>query len=371
MSVFIAAACRTPVTPRDGAFASLLPHQLAAPVITALLGQAGLLTEDVDEVIVSTALSAGGNPARSVALAAYLPERIAGLSIDRQCAGGMDAVLLARQMILSGAAEVVIAGGVESYSRQPVRARTFADGRAPEPYTQAPFTPWPDRDPEMTQAAADLAKAQGISRAEQDAWATNSHARAMAHPPSTREVIPLDGISQDAFTRRLTPALCARAKPIAGSITPANAAVAADGAAFCLVVSERVAAQINLPMTQILGGATRGSDPTCPGLAPLVAIKQTLAQTGLTPNDLTLSEVMEAYAVQAIACVRGAGLDPKTVNIGGGALARGHPIGASGAINVVRLHHELTGQHIAPKANGLATIAAAGGIGSALILRAR
>ena len=370
MSAFIAAACRSPVAPRDGALAALLPHQLATPVIKALLHQARMTEHDVDEVIVSAAISSGGNPARSVSLAAGLPERIAGLSIDRQCAGGMDALLLARQMILSGAAEAVIAGGVESYSRQPMRAHTFADGRAPEPYTQAPFTPWPDRDPEVSQAAAELAEAQNISRATQDEWAVASHARAMDHPPSTSEVIPIAGLTQDAFTRRLTPALCTRAKPITGSITAANAAVAADGAAFCLVVSERIANRLDLPMTQILGGATLGSEPTCPGLAPLVAIKETFAQTQLSPDDLSVSEVMEAYAVQAIACVRGAGLNPDAVNIGGGALARGHPIGASGAINVVRLHHEILAQDTTTDTTGLATIAAAGGIGSALILRA-
>jgi acetyl-CoA C-acetyltransferase len=321
----------------------------------------------VDEIIVSSALGTGGNPARSVALAAGLPEQVAGLSIDRQCAGGMDAVLLARQMILSGAANVVIAGGVESYSRQPLRAHTFADGRPAKPYTQAPFTPWPKRDPDMAQAAADLAVSQGITRADQDAWAVASHEKALAYRATAQELIPLAGLTNDAFTRRLTPALCARAAPLAGDITAANSAVAADGAAFCLVVSERAAAQLSMPLTEILGGATVGSDPECPGLAPIAAINRTFEQTGLAPQGLSVSEVMEAYAVQAIACVQGAGLDPDSVNRGGGALARGHPIGASGAINVVRLHHELINRCTG---NGLATIAAAGGIGSAVILSA-
>ncbi len=365
MTAFIAAACRSPVAPRDGALAHLLPHQLATPVLHAVLRHAGLTADHVDEIIVSSALGAGGNPARSVALAAGLPDRIAGLSIDRQCAGGMDALLLARQMILSGGADVVIAGGVESYSRQPLRAHVFADGRAPEPYTQAPFTPWPERDPDMAQAAAALATSQNITRADQDAWAISSHAKAIAHHPSTQEITPIAGLVSDSFTRHLSPALCARAKQITGSITSANAAVAADGAAFCLVVSSKVAESLGQPLTEINGGATLGAVPDCPGLAPLAAIKRAFEHTGLAPNDLAVAEVMEAYAVQAIACVQGAGLNPDIVNPGGGALARGHPIGASGAINVVRLHHELIARG---SGTGLATIAAAGGIGSALIL---
>ncbi|MFC6761062.1 beta-ketoacyl synthase N-terminal-like domain-containing protein [Sulfitobacter porphyrae] len=147
MSAWLAAACRSAVAPRDGALSALSLHELGAPVIKAVLAQAGLTAEDVDELIVSNALGAGGNPARVLALAAGLPERVAGLSIDRQCAGGLDAVVLARQMVLAGAADVVVAGGVESYSRRPLRLRRFADGRAPEAYEQAEFTPGPTATP--------------------------------------------------------------------------------------------------------------------------------------------------------------------------------------------------------------------------------
>ncbi|MGJ8618108.1 MAG: beta-ketoacyl synthase N-terminal-like domain-containing protein, partial [Sulfitobacter sp.] len=176
MSAYIIAACRSPVAPRGGALSQLSMHDLAAPILRAALSQAKLDPNDVDEVIVSNALGAGGNPARIMSLAAGLPDRIAGLSIDRQCAGGLDALLLARQMIRSGDANVVVAGGVESYSRRPMRMQTFADGRAPVAYDQAPFTPWPDRDPDMAEAADALAKSQGITRKAQDEWAMSSHA---------------------------------------------------------------------------------------------------------------------------------------------------------------------------------------------------
>ena len=362
----IVSACRSPVAPRGGALSHLSLPDLAAPVVSAALARAGLTADRVDEVICSTAIGPGGNPARSVALASGLPEGVAGLSIDRQCAGGLDALALARQMVLSGAAEVVVAGGAESYSRQPLRYRTFVDGRPPEAYSQAPFTPWPDRDPDMAEAAAALARAQGISRAAQDEWAVQSHAKALEHSPLAAELIPLAGLDSDAFTRRLTPALCRRAKVLTGDITSANAAVAADAAAFCVVVSDRVAEELSGPKVELRATATKGGRPEEPGLAPLVAIGDLFRQSGLAPGDLDVAEIMEAYAVQAIACVNGARLSPGIVNLGGGALARGHPIGASGAINAVRLWHELVARG---GGTGLAAIAAAGGIGSAALMR--
>jgi acetyl-CoA C-acetyltransferase len=353
----ILAARRTAVCPRGGAFAHLRIEDLAAPVMQAVLVDAGIAAARVDEVILANALGAGGNPARRAALLAGLPERVAGLTIDRQCAGGLDAVLLAQAMVDSGAAEVVLAGGAESYSRRPLRAMPGVDGVA-VPYDQAPFTPWPDRDPEMAAAAAALAERLGISREAQAAWAVESHAKAMGGA-DWPEIVAINGVSRDAFTRALTPALASRAPRLAGSITAATAAVAADAAAFVLVVSDRLAAGQGL---RILAGATVGGNPEEPGLVPIAAIGAALARAGLRPLDIAMAEVMEAFAVQAMACVTGAGLAPGIVNIGGGALARGHPIGASGAILAVRLFHGLR------EGFGLAAIAAAGGLGSALVV---
>lgn len=349
------AAHRTAVVPRGGAFARLSIEDLAAPVIGACLATAGLSAAAIDELIVSNALGAGGNPARRVALAAGLPERVAGLSIDRQCAGGLDAILLAAALVDSGAAEVVLAGGAESYSRRPMRLATDPEGGPPVAYDEAPFTPWPDRNPGMAEAADALALRLNILRIEQEAWAVGSHAKALAADPGA-EIVPLAGQARDAFTRRLTPALAARAPVVVGSITAATAAVAADAAAFVLVVSDRMAARC--PRSQrIVAGATLGADPMEPGLAPLAAIRKVW-----DGGPLAMAEVMEAYAVQAMAVVSGAGIDPAIVNPCGGALARGHPIGASGAILAVRLFHSLHA------GRGLAAIAAAGGIGTALLV---
>lgn len=355
MSVVLAAK-RTAVVPRGGAFSRLEIEQLGAPVVQALLAEAGIAGAAVDELICSNALGAGGNPARRVALAAGLPERVAGLSVDRQCAGGLDAVLLARALVDSGAAEVVIAGGVESYSRRPLRLRTDPEGGLAVAYDQARFTPWADRDPGMAAAAFALAERLGISRGAQDVWAVESHAKARI---CAGEIVEVAGQVRDVFARGLTPAVAARAKVVCGSITAANAAVAADAAGFVLVVSDRIAAGRGL---RILGGVTLGGDPVEPGLAPVAAIRAVLDRAGVSADRVAVAEIMEAYAVQAMACVAGAGLDPVRVNVGGGALARGHPIGASGAVLAVRLFYEL-GAGI-----GLAAIAAAGGIGTALLV---
>ncbi|TNF17489.1 MAG: thiolase family protein [Rhodobacteraceae bacterium] len=361
----IVAARRSAVAPRGGALAALDVHELAAPVLASALEDAGLGPGDVGEVIVSNALGAGGNPARRVALACGLPERVAGLSVDRQCAGGLDALLLGDALIRAGQHEVIVAGGVESYSRRPLRARTFADGRPPEPYDQAPFTPWPERDPEMAAAAEALGRSLGIDRAAQDHWAMESHRKALACPADVlaAEIVPVAGLARDAFSRALTPRLCARAPVVQGAITAANMAVAADGAAFVVMVSERLARELDRPAVRIAAGCTLGGAPDCPGLAPVAAIEAVLA--GQTPSALTAAEVMEAFAVQALACVQGAGLAPEITNRFGGALARGHPVGASGTILAVRLYHLLSREG----GLGLAAIAAAGGIGSAVLMQ--
>jgi acetyl-CoA C-acetyltransferase len=209
----------------------------------------------------------------------------------------------------------------------------------------------------MAEAAAVLAGQLGIGRAEQEAWAAASHARALASPGAG--IVPLEGVARDAFARHLTPALMARAREVAPGITAVTAAVAADAAAFALVAADDLAGPGAL---RILSGATLGAAPEQPGLAPLAAITAALASAELGPRDLARAEIMEAYAVQALACIRGAGLPGAIVNPEGGGLARGHPIGASGAILAVSLFHGLA------RGAGLAAIASAGGIGTALVL---
>ncbi|MDS9470073.1 thiolase family protein [Paracoccus sp. MBLB3053] len=361
--VKIVAALRSAVAPRGGALARLDLHELASPVLRSLIGAVGLSPDDVDEVVLGNALGGGGNPARMVALAAGLAERVAGLSIDRQCCGGLDALVISSTMITSGLADVVVAGGVESYSRRPLRLRTDPDGGEPVAYDRPPFAPWPALDPPMDAAADALAAELGITREMQDLWAVESHRKARAADLAA-EIVPIGGVDRDSFTRDLPLRLAARAPSLAGTITAANSAVAADGVGLCLLVSDRVSARIKCKGLTYRGGITLGGRPERPGAAPVVAMKRVLSNAGLSPDELTVAEIMEAFAAQAIACTRGVGIDPAIVNPGGGALARGHPIGASGAINAVRLFHELQRRG----GTGIAAIAAAGGLGTAVLM---
>ena len=357
---YIIAAKRSPIAPRDGVLAAHNLHQLSVPVIHALLSSVDIASTQVDEIIVGNALGAGGNPARLVALAAGLNESVAGLSVDRQCCSGLDAILLAQDMISSGRASIVIAGGVESYSQRPQRFRSIPGSTQLEAYDQPPFTPWPDQDPNMAVAADRLAQSLEISFEQQNQWAIESHAKAMCatHP----ELVQFNDIKRDSFTRSLSSNTCTRAKQIHGSITNANTSVAADGAAFCLVVSEQVASKIDVAKLRILSGVTLGANPALPGLAPVAAIDATLSS--VERSDLKRIEIMEAYAAQAIACVKQTNLNPESCNLGGGSLARGHPIGASGAVLMTRLYSELQ----SCQGLGLAAIAAAGGLGTALLV---
>lgn len=371
---FIAAARRTAVAPRGGAFAAVEAMDLAAAAIGAVLADAGLAPGDVDDVILGNALYGGGNPARVAALRAGLPVTTPAMTVDSQCCAGLDAILLAATRIKAGEADIVIAGGVESFSRSPLRLRRPREpGEIAAPYDRPPFTPWPERDPDMIPAAAMLATENGITRGAQEAFAVESHRKALARGPAP-DIVPLAGLMRDSFSRRLGARLCARLPLLAGDpghgVTAATVAVEADAAAIVLVLSERALARCRPHgrAIRILGGARLGGDPDRPGLAPIAATQAALRRAGVPASAIVVAEIMEAFAVQAMACIAGLDLDPDSVNRGGGALARGHPIGASGAILAVRLWHELQAEP--PEALGLAAIAAAGGLGSALVMRA-
>lgn len=373
-AAFIAAARRTAVAPVNGRFRDIEAANLAAAVIRAALADTGLDGAQVDDVILGNALYGGGNVARIAALAAGLPESVPAMTIDTQCCGGLDAVMLAAARIANGEAEAIIAGGVESFSRAPIRAhRPKQPGEAPQTYTRPPFTPWPERDPGMIPAAAVLAERLGLTRAAQEAFAIESHRKALSAPVSAAEIAEIGGLTHDAFARRLDMRLCARLPVLAGDaahgITAATTAPEADAAAVVLVVSEALAGRLatGAHPIRILGGARCGGAPDMPGLAPIAAARAVLARHGInTPDGIAVAEIMEAFAAQAMACIDGLGLAPARVKRGGGALARGHPIGASGAILAVRLWHEM--QSEPHGATGLAAIAAAGGLGSALLL---
>jgi acetyl-CoA C-acetyltransferase len=376
VSAFIVAARRTAVAPRGGALSEVEVAELAAAPMRAVLVDAGLPPEAIDDVILGNALYGGGNPARLAALLAGISADAPALTLDTQCCAGLDAVLLAATQVAAGKVDAIIAGGVESFSRAPLRLRRpKSKDEAPQEYARPPFTPWPERDPDMIASAAALARALGIARDAQEAFAVESHRKALQADDHSLagEIVPLGDLACDAFTRQLKPSLCARLPALAGdeahAVTAATVAVEADAAAAVLVVSQEIAARLASAVrpVRVLGGARRGGDPAMPGLAPIAAARATLARHGIAAEAVTVAEIMEAFAAQAIACIDGLALERTRVNRGGGALARGHPIGASGAILAVRLWHELQGE--SDGAVGLAAIAAAGGLGSALVMR--
>lgn len=374
----IVAARRSPVAPRGGALAHLDLAQLGAPVVQATLADAGLAPEAADEVILGNALGAGGNPARLVALAAGLPQTVSAMTIDRQCCSGLDAVILAARAIRAGEAGVVIAGGVESFSRAPIRMhRPLPKGGVPAAYDRPAFAPPPFCDPDPAEAAAALARDMQITREQQEAFARASHAAALRARPGgalVREIVPMAGLDADAFARPLDPRLQARLPLLAGEapygLTASTIAVEADAAAILVLMSRAEAERRHLmPLAEVGPGAMTGGDPARPAAGAHVAAQDLFRRTGQCTGNVAVVELMEAFAVQAMVNLRRLGIsqeDPR-INRGGGALARGHPIAASGAILAVRLAHILGSER--QMGLGLAAIAAAGGLGTALFLR--
>ncbi len=368
-NVFVVAACRSPVAPRQGPLRNVDIFTLGATVAEECIRRSGVNTRDIDELVLGNVLGPGGNPARSIGLKLNLNETVAGMTVDRQCVSGLDTLLVAKALIQSGQAQVVLAGGVESYSQRPKVFLLSADGYEDKPIDQAPFTPWPDHDPDMAKAADDLATASGITREQQDEWAVRSHTLARKYQNRLNgEIVQIEGVSldRDPFTRNLTLETCRRAKTIVGAITHANAAVAADGAAFLVVVSEQFLKDREMKGLRVGNGTTMGDNPLLPGLAAVPAIKKAMQSEGLRYSQITAIELMEAYSAQTLACMNSLNLDTSRINRKGGALARGHPVGASGAILAVRLFHEL----LSDGGYGLAAIPSAGGIGTAVVMEA-
>ncbi len=373
-SVWIAAAARTAVAPRDGAFRMTEPTQLACAVLQSLYAGMHQLSDKRLEVILGNALYGGGNPGRVAALAAGLPVETPAVTIDTQCCSGLDAISMGCARIAAGAADVVIAGGFDSFSRAPLRYRKPMNaGEKPEYYARPPFTPWPDRDPGLIASAARLAVDADIPRLSQEAFAMESHRKALNAQNASGEIISIDGANKDSFARRLSAALCARMPTIAGTspydLTAATIAVEADAAAAVILVSEKMLHELHFASqpVRVIGSIARGFDPVQLALAPIKAAQDLLALHSLSSRDLAAVEIMEAFAVQAQVFIREMNIDTACVNRSGGALSRGHPIAASGAILAVRLFHEL--QREKSGAKGLAAIAAAGGLGSALLLQ--
>lgn len=377
----VAAAFRTPIGRIGGTLSAIEPASLAVPLIRKILAETGLPPDAVDDVILGNAANSAGNLARLAALEAGLPVCVPGMTIDRQCGSGLEAIALAARLVQAGAGRFYLAGGTESTSRAHLRFRPpSTPGGAPEPLRRARMAPDTVGDPDMGIAAEDVAAHAGISRERQDLFALESHRRAVAAQKAGRfagEIVPVDTpaapVSRDECPRENT-ALekLAALKPVFrpdGTVTAGNACPVNDGAAVVLVTSLAEAQRLGLTvLLEIVDSAVAGVDPNLLGLGPVPAMRKLAARhPGLDAARVPFIEFNEAFASQVLASLDALGIDPAAVNREGGALALGHPYGASGAILVTRLFAQM--QTAEASAEALAMMGIGGGMGIVTLFR--
>jgi len=351
---YLVDAVRTPVGKRGGGLAAVHPADLGAAVLTALVDRTGVDAEAVEDVIfgcVDTVGPQAGDIARTAWLAAGLPDHVPGTTVDRQCGSSQQAVHFAAQAVMSGTADVVIAGGVQNMSAVPIsyamtagQALGFAD-----PFSGS--VGWQRRygDQEISQfrSAEMIAEKWDISREDMEQFAVTSHERALraaAEGRFDREIVPVFGLTADETPRQPDWAKI-RSLPTlveGGRLTAAVSSSIADAAAALLVVSEAGLATHGLtPRARIHHMSVRGADPVWMLTAPIPATAHALGKSGLTLADIDLVEINEAFASVVLAWVTDTGADPRRVNVNGGAIALGHPLGATGARLATTLLHEL------------------------------
>lgn len=361
---YILAGCRTPIGRFQGALSTVPATELGARCVAESLRRSGLKAEQVDEVIMGNILSAGLGqaPARQAALAAGLPPTVAALTINKMCGSGLKAVMLADQAIRAGDAQVVVAGGMENMSRAP---HLIMGARAGWKYGHQQVLDsmihdglWcPFEDTIMGEAADYIAAKCDVDRAAQDAFALESHRRALAAHEAGKfaaEILPIEIQSRRGSTQvtadegpraDTTLDALARLKPAfgaEGTVTAGNSSQLSDGAAAVVVASADVAEQIDSPIkARILATATSGVAPKDIFIAPVTAMQRAVEKAGLTMGDIDLVELNEAFAAQCLACLRPLEIPHEKTNVHGGAIALGHPIGASGARTLVTLLHAM------------------------------
>jgi len=376
MSVFVLDALRTPIATSYGAYNATTLKHLASPVIKTLLSANDLPVADVEYLMMGNALGSGGNPARLVALESGLSEFTTALTIDTDCNSGIDAVILAADKIRLGEADLIIAGGAESYSRRPVRSyRPIDVEQAPVPYERPAHTPWRSADPDMRDVAVNFAKDLGISLSEQREWAEESYRKAEASRDKIAdECVPIQ--EYDSAIEHHDLALEAdqldksenHADDYSKIIDPLAEAKFADGAGFLVLVSERWLQQHDRnAAVEISDYTSVGSAANEPVWASVDACRRVMKKRALAADDLSVVEMRESFAVEGIINTNELGFSPDRVNMGGGGLARGNPVGAASAVLLVRLFHELRAKE--GQSRGIAASAAAGGLGAAMIFQ--
>ncbi|PLS05363.1 acetyl-CoA C-acetyltransferase [Neobacillus cucumis] len=387
--VVIVSAVRTPIGSFLGSLQNVSVKELGATAIKAAIERAGISPNHVDQVIMGNVLQsgAGQNPARQASLAAGVPQESPAISINMVCGSGLRAVHLATQAILSGEAEVIVAGGMENMSQSPYILKggrngfKMGDQKILDSMIQDGL--WcAENNYHMGVTAENLAEKYEISRNEQDEFAAWSQQKAQAAIESNRfadEIVPVEipgrkgqvtVFSQDEFPKfGTTAASLEKLRPAFkkdGSVTAGNASGINDGAAALVVMSRKKAEELQLkPLVVIKANAVAGVDPSIMGIGPVPAIKKALNTASLSLEDLDLIEANEAFAAQSIAVDRELHFDKEKLNVNGGAIALGHPIGASGARILVSLIHEMKKRE---DRFGLATLCVGGGQGVATIV---
>ncbi|MCS6851251.1 MAG: acetyl-CoA C-acetyltransferase [Gemmataceae bacterium] len=385
---FLLSAVRTPIGKYLGGLSSLPATELGSIVVREALRRAGVAGEQVDEVILGQVFQAGAgqNPARQAALRAGLPQTVAAVTVNKVCGSGLKAVMLAAQAIRAGDADLIVAGGMESMSQAPYLlfgARAgwkYGDQKAVDAMIHdglwCAFEHW-----HMGEAAEHIAACYGVSRAEQDRFSARSQQRAAAaweRGLFAAETVPVPVgsgpkatlVNRDEGIRpETTPEALARLKPAFrsdGTVTAGNASTLSDGAAAVVVASTRAVERLGArPMARVVAYATSGVAPKDIFIAPVHAVRRVLERAQLTLNDIDLFELNEAFAAQMLACTRELPLDEARVNVRGGAIALGHPIGASGARVLVTLLHALQQQGMK---RGLASLCLGGGNAVAMVV---
>ncbi|QSB47681.1 thiolase family protein [Parageobacillus toebii] len=356
----IVSAVRTAIARQGGALATVPAHIFGAEVIKEAMRRANIGPEMVDDVIMGNVLSGGGNIARLTALQTGLSLEITGLTVDRQCGSGINAVNLAAQAIRAGDGDVYIAGGIESMSRAP-----YLMDRPEKPYSTTPpsfrksqLSPKEIGDPPMGITAENLVKKYGISRKEQDEFALRSQQkmeRAMQEGRFKEQIVPITVpvkkgepivFDTDEHPRPNTTIEVLSKLPPAflegGTVTAGNSSGLNDAASALVIMSREKAEELELtPLAVIRAYAVAGVDPNIMGIGPVPATRKVLKKAGLTLDDMDLIEINEAFAAQVIACDRELNMNPEKVNVNGGAIAHGHPLGATGAILITKAVYEL------------------------------
>ncbi|MDX6481541.1 MAG: hypothetical protein QOG85_2051 [Gaiellaceae bacterium] len=358
----ILSAVRTPIGRYGGALADVRPDDFAAIVIREAVARAGVPAEQIEDVWLGAANQAGEdnrNVARMAALLAGLPDSVGGVTVNRLCASGLAAVIGACHAVIAGDGDLFVAGGEESMTRAPfVTAKdskpwgrgdrplydTTLGWRFPNPKLGELFPP-----ESMGETGENVAERWGVSREDQDAFALESQRRWAAADEAGRfadELVPVGDVTRDEHPRPdTTLEKLASLKPAfreGGTVTAGNASGINDGAAALVIASEEKARELGVePLGTFVGSAVAGVDPRVMGVGPIPAVKKVLERRGIAVEDLDLVELNEAFASQSLAVIRELGLDPEKVNVNGGAIALGHPLGMSGARLVVSLLHEL------------------------------